>query len=489
MVSDESALVSAVEIRGLFGNKYLHVDLAGENRGHRGGRRLSLLYGNNGSGKTTVLKLLWHALSPSDRGGHRSEIAKTPFERFTIHLCSGDVISVEKIDGLVGDFRATVMSGDRRIVDQLYREIPEGKVIPVSPPLEPSSRGLHQKTLFDFEASLERAATEAAWREAIATAELSFRRSVHESERRPDSFVKYLKRLGTGPYMLADDRRIYGDSIDRIGQRRPRRHVEFEDNSDPQNGGGGVTAELAIALKRTHDMIQKMVINGNVSGSRGSNTVYLGILERVSLSGFADAEPVTRSDLINKLKEIADRTKECSTYGLMPRLKEDSFLDVLNETPDDQLRVADAVMQPFLEAQEARLDALSSVVKLLSTLTREVNRFFESSGKRASYTTQRGFRVTSDDGQNLQPESLSSGERQILLLLLNTVLARQSTPLFLIDEPELSLNVKWQRQLMGALLSLTEGASVQFVVATHSIEVITGHRDSLAKVAPRESED
>ncbi|MFJ3944439.1 AAA family ATPase [Streptomyces griseoaurantiacus] len=485
MVGDENALVSAVEIYGLFGSRSLQVDLAGESRSQRAGRRLSLLYGNNGSGKTTVLKLLWHALSPSDRGGHRSEIAKTPFERFTIHLCSGDVVSIEKIDGLIGDFRATVTSDDRRVVDQLYREVSEGKVIPVSPLPEPSGQALYQKTLFDFDPPLTHGV---AWREAIETAELSFRRSIHEAERRPDSFVKYLKKLGTGPYMLADDRRIYGDSIDRISQRRPRRHVDFEENSDPQSSGG-VTAELTIALRRTHDMIQKMVINGNVSGSRGSNTVYLGILERVSQSGFADAEPVGRSDLINKLKEIADRTKECSTYGLMPRLKEDSFLDVLVETPDDQLRVADAVLQPFLEAQEARLDALSSVVKLLSTLTREVNRFFESSGKRATYTTQRGFRVNSDDGQVLQPDSLSSGERQILLLLLNTVLARQSTPLFLIDEPELSLNVKWQRQLMGALLSLTEGAPVQFVVATHSIEVITGHRESLAKVVPRELEE
>ncbi|MFI0513099.1 AAA family ATPase [Streptomyces sp. WSLK1-5] len=488
MISDKNALVSAVEIRGLFGSKYLHVDFSGEGKAKHAGRRLSLLYGNNGSGKTTVLKLLWHALSPSGRVGHRSEIAKTPFERFTIHLCSGDVISIEKVNGLVGDFRATVTSDERRIVDQLYSEIGDGKVIPVSPPPPLSSHVLHQKTLFDVDESLIPPAAEASWRAALEMAESTFPRSVRETERRPDSFIKYLAKLGTGPYMLADDRRIYGDSIDQTSNRRPRRHAEFEENSDHQISGG-VIAELTLALKRTHDMIQKMVLAGNVSGSRGSNTVYLGILERVSQSGFADAEPVTRKDLTDKLKEIANRTKECSTYGLMPRLKEDSFLDVLQDTPGEQLRVADAVLQPFLEAQEARLDALSSVVKLLSTLTREVNRFFESSGKRATYTTQRGFRVVSDDGQVLQPESLSSGERQILLLLLNTVLARQSTPLFLIDEPELSLNVKWQRQLMGALLSLTEGASVQFVVATHSIEVITGHRDSLAKVVPREAEE
>ncbi|WP_405473077.1 AAA family ATPase [Streptomyces canus] len=488
MESEERALVSALEVHGLFGNKYLHVDLSGEIETRSKGRRLSLLYGNNGSGKTTVLKLLWHALSPSDRGGHRTEIAKTPFERFAIHLCSGDVINFVKLDGLIGDYKATVTSGDKRIVEQHYREVAEGKVVPVSPLPEHPTQVLHQRSLFEIEQPTSDHISETAWREVVQNFEVALRSDRREGERRPDAFVNYLKKLGTGPYMLADDRRIYGDSIERISQRRIRRNMDLEESADPQSGGG-VTAELGIALRRTHDMIQKMVINGNVSGSRGSNTVYLGILERVSQSDFSEGQTVTRNELTSKLKEISERTAECSTYGLMPRLREDSFLDVLRRTPDSQLPVADAVMQPFLEAQEARLDALSGVVRLLATLTEEVNRFFASSGKAARYTTQAGLRVISEDSQVLPPESLSSGERQILLLLLNTVLARQSTPLFLIDEPELSLNVKWQRQLMNALLSLTEGTPVQFIVATHSIEVITGHRDSLAKVAPEVMED
>jgi energy-coupling factor transporter ATP-binding protein EcfA2 len=488
MTSEDSALVSALEIRGLFGNKYLRVDLGGQGEMHGKGRRLSLLYGSNGSGKTTVLKLLWHALSPSDKGGHRTEISKTPFERFTIFLSDGDVINFVKTSGLVGDFKVVVTRSEKRIVEQSYRETADGKVTAVSPLPESSSQPHQQRPLFEIEAEDGNPEKEYLWR-IFQDLQVSMRTSGSQRENRPDKFVAYLDKLGTGgPYMLADDRRIYGDAIERTPPRRARRHAEFEEGVDPQIGGG-VTAELTIALRRTHDMIQKMVINGNVSGSRGSNSVYLGILQTISQRNFSDTNRVTRQELTDNLKEIANKTTEYSTYGLMPRINEESFMDVLRQTPDSQLAVAEAVLQPFLEAQEARLDALNAVVRLLSTLTEEVNRFFASSGKRAKYRTQSGFKVVSDDSHSLQPENLSSGERQILLLLLNTVLARQSTRLFLIDEPELSLNVKWQRQLMNALLSLTEGASVQFIVATHSIEVITGHRDSLAHVAPATLED
>jgi predicted ATPase len=47
---------------------------------------------------------------------------------------------------------------------------------------------------------------------------------------------------------------------------------------------------------------------------------------------------------------------------------------------------------------------------------------------------------------------------------------------FIIDEPELSLNVKWQRRLVQSLLDCTEGASVQFLMASHSMELLARHR-------------
>lgn len=70
---------------------------------------------------------------------------------------------------------------------------------------------------------------------------------------------------------------------------------------------------------------------------------------------------------------------------------------------------------------------------------------------------------------NLDLQNLSSGEKQLLILLTEILLQRQNTAIFIADEPELSLHVSWQRNLLSAIRSLNENA--QIIVATHSPEI------------------
>ena len=44
--------------------------------------KLIILYGDNGSGKTTILKLIFYLLSCVDKAGHKSALAKYKFKRF-----------------------------------------------------------------------------------------------------------------------------------------------------------------------------------------------------------------------------------------------------------------------------------------------------------------------------------------------------------------------------------------------------------------------
>jgi energy-coupling factor transporter ATP-binding protein EcfA2 len=76
----------------------------------------------------------------------------------------------------------------------------------------------------------------------------------------------------------------------------------------------------------------------------------------------------------------------------------------------------------------------------------------------------------------LAPAALSSGEKQLLLLFCNVIAAKNRTALFLLDEPELSLNIKWQRKLLQTLLQLIGDSPVQLLVATHSLELLSSYR-------------
>lgn len=72
-------------------------------------------------------------------------------------------------------------------------------------------------------------------------------------------------------------------------------------------------------------------------------------------------------------------------------------------------------------------------------------------------------------------QDLSSGEKQILILLSEALLQRNERVLFIADEPELSLHISWQREIVGALTDINTNA--QIIFATHSPEVVSKFTD------------
>jgi ABC-type cobalamin/Fe3+-siderophores transport system ATPase subunit len=82
----------------------------------------------------------------------------------------------------------------------------------------------------------------------------------------------------------------------------------------------------------------------------------------------------------------------------------------------------------------------------------------------------------------LTPYQLSSGEKQILVILL-TVLVQDNQPAVLImDEPEISLHIDWQEKLIGYIRELNP--NVQVIIATHSPGIIIdGWQDKVTEMS------
>lgn len=85
-------------------------------------------------------------------------------------------------------------------------------------------------------------------------------------------------------------------------------------------------------------------------------------------------------------------------------------------------------------------------------------------------------------GETLFPYQLSSGEKQILAILL-TVLVQDGLPYVLfMDEPEVSMHVDWQKKLIALILNLNP--NVQIILSTHSPAVIMdGWIDKVTEVS------
>ncbi|MDQ7047873.1 MAG: AAA family ATPase [Sulfurovum sp.] len=147
-----------------------------------------------------------------------------------------------------------------------------------------------------------------------------------------------------------------------------------------------------------------------------------------------------------------------------------------------KLKMITNILNPYIESIETRLNAIEETKNIIHTFIITLNNFYTS--KKLSFSINDGLKIISiyNKREVLTPSMLSSGEKQLLLLFCNTITAREQASIFIIDEPELSLNVKWQRKLIDALLTFSEGSSIQFILASHSIELLTKYTQNVSKL-------
>jgi predicted ATPase len=196
-------------------------------------------------------------------------------------------------------------------------------------------------------------------------------------------------------------------------------------------------------------------------------------------SGEEDRAPV--DEIIERIETVTNRSEDFVRFGLTAPVSLNDLVPMIRAARPDIASAVAAVLTPHLNVIEARQNALQSTLDAVATLVDSINGFY--TGKALEFNPEFGLRVIAD-GQELPVGALSSGEKQLLLLFCNLLPASRQRGLFLIDEPELSLNVKWQRQLVDSLLDLARSGRTQFIMATHSLELLTGHSDHVIEVKP-----
>jgi predicted ATPase len=121
----------------------------------------------------------------------------------------------------------------------------------------------------------------------------------------------------------------------------------------------------------------------------------------------------------------------------------------------------DAVESRITEAMEPRARLQSLIGKMFA------------GGKSVLFGDDK-IQVRLDDQREIPLGQLSSGEKQVLRLLIEQL--RVDISSILIDEPELSMHVDWQRELISSMRALNPHS--QIILATHSPEIMAEVDDS-----------
>ena len=182
-----------------------------------------------------------------------------------------------------------------------------------------------------------------------------------------------------------------------------------------------------------------------------------------------ESEPALREEL-NKIN-----LKRRSLYaaGLLDQEEE---VPLPEKTMDD---IEKNVLSLYRQDVEKKLHVFDYLQKRISTLMDLINSKFQPHGKYLVINRNQGFLLKTDvsGGRIFRPAELSSGEQQQLVLFYELLFKTSSKSLVLIDEPEISLDVGWQRRFLDDLTKVIKLDRYSILMATHSPQIIHNRRD------------
>jgi energy-coupling factor transporter ATP-binding protein EcfA2 len=430
-----SAVITSITVNSLFGQMNYVLDLSG--RADDPASHISILYGDNGSGKTTILKLLYHLLSPVDDKSHKTYLKQIPFNYFAVSLNTGITVVAKR--------------PDKSIKGPLLFEIRNATTLLNSLP----------------ESTTDKTEDE---NESAKRVELVAR------------FLKSLSELNIEIFFLRDNR-FFTTSLDDISAKIdfPEPTMAPEDTlrasefrrSTHKDEQRKLPTLLDRAIAKVESHFRQQTLSGSYRGEGDANTIYASVIEQlITTQGHnTSSKPNEIEFIVKRLEELALRNQSFVEIGLTSQLLLKNLTSSLRTVQTPFQEPIMNVLKLYIETVEARLNALNDTKEAISNFIASLNEFLVN--KQAAFDITSGFRIFRSDGDELDPNHLSSGERQLLFIFCRIILPKRLSSLFIIDEPEISLNVKWQRNLISHLLRCTQNEPIQFLLASHSIELLT----------------
>ena len=373
---------------------------------------MSLLYGDNGTGKTTILNLIFHLLSSDQRRGHKTRMANVPFRSFNVTFSDHTTVFASRtLDSLTGTFDLGLRYRGGS-AETLRMEVdPESGTLPARqapPELEP--------------------------------------------------FLRKISGVVPAVFYLGDDRTLESDILPADDRRTLRgrfppqfRQGERLDPDHELNEPREVV--LQDSIRRTAQQLYVELAQASTRGESDARHIYAEILRSiVSASVSPDMQSGEKAHLERDLQELERISTEFATFHLGAAIDAAPLSESLSNADEVTFPIVVQVLRSFLDGQRARLDALETLYNKMRNFVTTTNEYLTD--KQVALDITEGLTIRIPGGQ-LDPAFLSSGEQHLLLLFLNFFASSDRSRLFIIDEPELSLNVKWQRELVGSLLELS----------------------------------
>ena len=202
-------------------------------------------------------------------------------------------------------------------------------------------------------------------------------------------------------------------------------------------------------------------------------------LDRTYPKRLIDAETAPDGVVISELAARVD--------DLRARLEDTSLVerhDSVEIPAGDLLEWKLIALKLHYEDSLDQLETLSAAADRIGLFLSIVNS--KLSRKTMEVDPAKGFYFKSSRGQELLPGQLSSGEQHEVVMTYRLIFEPRDGELVLIDEPEVSLHVGWQRQFLSDLQKIARLTGTRYLVATHSPQIVGTWRDRMVSLGVEE---
>jgi len=233
-------------------------------------------------------------------------------------------------------------------------------------------------------------------------------------------------------------------------------------------------------------LVERYVQARSVATERIQNALFDTLSVVVDPNGGTNSDNTKIPDNFTDLvKENRDRLIEALDDGSQNNFK-DHITNILIDSNDnysiDSIRENPLLSQLIIN-MISELEFEKQLLSSINTLVETFNDYLVGNKKLVVNTREVYVEI---NGHRHSVDVLSSGERHILTFLSLVVISGRDRNVLIIDEPEISLNIKWQRTLMSLMQELVP--FTQIIVASHSSLIAKKIPDSLIKLQPEEVE-
>ena len=319
-----------------------------------------------------------------------------------------------------------------------------------------------------------------------------------EMVNKDNAVLKQLYSLPT-PIFLTKDQKLEANRIKRIESQSHNLSVDEFDFNQEQLSESAMDTNLAEIEKFVSNTIVQSYFKKSKLDSELNNTLVNELLNisPIELDRFQLEKPNLSAKKLNQIKNEINNLPKLVAIPSELRKRLMYFVEYLENKlnliekshgqEEDSANLELRLNQLYIEKITALSEFVNEYAVNKNIIFQEidkfldlVNKFLSENGKILNYNEkgQLFYTIEDDDNAENMLNTLSLGEVWLIIMLANIIFKPRFSDVpvvILIDEPELSLHVRWQAKLIDSILEVSK--DVQFIIATHSPEIIMGRVD------------